>query len=73
MTYKSQKNLEELDLLLQFVPPQTLRKKIMEIWFHYLSHNEPHELPEDFKETSEDIYFLLRFLDTVKWDDVSKV
>jgi hypothetical protein len=58
--------MEELELLFQFVPPQQLRKRITEIWFHYLMHTETHALPADFSEMAEDLYFLISFLEKMK-------
>lgn len=69
MTYINPNTTEELDLLFQFVPPEQLKSRITHIYFHYLTHAPPKDLPDDFQKISEDIYFLIQFLEKIKTHD----
>jgi hypothetical protein len=66
MNYMNKKNLEELDLLFQFVPPKKLRKRITSIFFQYLVKTPANELDKNLQEMSEDIYLLIRCLEKMK-------
>lgn len=66
MVYATPHTIEELELLFSCVPPQTLRKRINDIFFHYLATTPPEVLPQDFQQLSEDISFLIKFLDKVE-------
>jgi len=54
--------IEELDNLLDFVPPEQLSKSIRDIFLCYLYH-EKDSLPPDFKDTVTNLQFLFGFLD----------
>lgn len=65
---RKQKNMEhtttqELDKLFTFASPQTLKDRIHYLFFQYTSNTEVSDLPPDFKDLSQDIYFLMDFLD----------
>lgn len=60
--------MEELELLFQFVPPSKLRKRIDFLFYNYIMDNSTDDLPEDFQEISEDVYFLIRFLEKARKD-----
>ena len=49
--------------LLSFAPPEQLRKTIQELFFTWIT--EAPILPENYKQISEDVYFLMNFLETV--------
>ena len=55
----------ELEALFDFVPPKQLRQSVTQVFFGYL-FNMKKELPENFERISEDIYFLLTFLEQVE-------
>jgi hypothetical protein len=55
---------KELKDLFSFVPPEEMRQSITHIYFSYLIHSEV--VPHDHKKISEDIYFLLNFLEKVR-------
>lgn len=57
--HKIKNKLEEL---FDFAPPKQLRQSITQIFFGFLS-NQKEELPENFERISEDIHFLLNFLE----------
>ena len=52
----------ELEALFDFVPPKQLRQSVTQVFFGYL-FNLKKELPENFERISEDIHFLLTFLE----------
>ena len=52
----------ELVALFDFVPPKQLRQSVTQVFFGYL-FNQKKELPENFERISEDIHFLLNFLE----------
>ena len=60
--HKIKNKLEEL---FDFVPPKQLRQSVTQVFFGYL-FNMKKELPENFERISEDIYFLLTFLEQVE-------
>ncbi|NQY11092.1 MAG: hypothetical protein HRU38_23570 [Saccharospirillaceae bacterium] len=63
---KSENNLA-LEELIQFAPPAQLRKSIQAVFFDYLANIK--EVDDDeFKEITQDFYFLLRFVDCVFTD-----
>ena len=53
---------KELDDLLSFVPPAQLRQSVTKVFFSFLT-NPKTELPNNFEEIAEDIWFLLNFLE----------
>jgi hypothetical protein len=53
--------INELDDLFTFAPPDELRRSINQVYFSYLIHTDV--LPQDYKKTTEDIYFLIDFLE----------
>jgi hypothetical protein len=59
----NKKIINELDELFTFAPPDELRRSVNQVYFSYLIHTEV--LPQDYKKTMEDFYFLIDFLEKV--------
>ena len=58
------KKLGHLEELLDFAPPEDLRKSLMAVLFSSLENQE--ELPPSFKKNMQDVYALIQFLDKIK-------
>ncbi len=57
------KMISDLELLLELVPPDQLRKDLSFLLFQYLMLNDPDNPPEKGKLFYENIYFLIDFFD----------
>jgi hypothetical protein len=55
---------EQVNDLLDFAPPRSLRQSLNLVFFNYLWHNHQ-ALPANFDKIAEDFYFLLDFLEKV--------
>ena len=53
---------KELDELFLFAPPNQLRQSITQVFFSFLTNSKT-DLPNNFEQVAEDIYFLLNFLE----------
>lgn len=53
--------VKELETLFSFAPPQTLRQSINKLFYSFLINSEV--LPNDYKHITEDISFLISFLE----------
>ena len=62
---------KELESLLLFTSPSQLRKSITQIFFSFLTNSKT-ELPSNFEEIAEDIYFLLNFIEELEKNKESK-
>jgi len=59
-----QQIIDELQLLLDFCTPSKLRQLITLLYFEYLQNGVKAEYEKKaFKETAEDVYFLIRFFE----------
>ncbi|MES2132672.1 MAG: hypothetical protein V4506_09995 [Bacteroidota bacterium] len=56
--------IASLEELLDFAGPDSLRRSLQQVFFHFLLHNN-HCLPANFNTITEDVYFRIRFLDEV--------
>lgn len=66
---ENQKNrTEHLERLLQFVSPNELRKSVQRTLFAYLLEQDGKGLDSNFKETIENHFFLIDFLDKLDSD-----
>jgi hypothetical protein len=63
-SFLEDKTLATCEELFSFAPPEQLHKTIHELFFSWIT--ETPTLPENYKQASEDIYFLLEFLDRMK-------
>ncbi|MCC6372897.1 MAG: hypothetical protein IT236_17970 [Bacteroidia bacterium] len=61
--YTTPHTIDELDFLFASVPPNKLRENITLIFFTYLNNVATDAMPKNFKETSENIYSLIKFLE----------
>ena len=52
---------DRLETLFSFAPPEQLRQSILEVFFTWLI--EQPVLPQNYKQVSEDVYFLLKALE----------
>ncbi len=52
---------DSLETLFSFAPPEQLRQSVMEVFFAWLI--ESPVLPQNYKQVSEDVYFLLKALE----------
>jgi hypothetical protein len=52
---------DSLQTLFSFIPPAKLRQSVVEVFFTWLI--EQPVLPQNYKETSEDFYFLVKLLE----------
>ena len=52
---------EKLKDLFSFVPPARLKQSVIEVFLAWII--EQPVLPQDYKETAEDFYFLIKLLD----------
>jgi hypothetical protein len=59
----NQQTITALEELFAFVPPDELRRSITKIHYSYLIHTEV--LPQDYKKTVENVWFLVDFLEKV--------
>lgn len=57
--------LEQLDLLIEFAPPQSLKRTVTELFMKYVLDNQLF-LPSDFKTIASDIYYLLHFIESLE-------
>lgn len=48
--------------LFEKAPPQSLKKSVNHIFFNFLLNNR-YTLPKDFDRITEDVYFLIQFLE----------
>lgn len=60
----NKKTTEELELLFAFAPPKELKRSLNQLFYAYIIRTEI--LPEDYKKTAEDIYFLMKFLERME-------
>ena len=65
-TIEDSKQLEHLQRLLLFTPPEDLRKSIQKTLFAYLLEQDTEAIPEDFKQVVENHFFLIDFLDKLE-------
>jgi hypothetical protein len=56
--------LKQLELLLDFTTPESIKKSTTEIFMRYLMDNHS-VLPQDFETIVSDVYYLLRFIDSI--------
>jgi hypothetical protein len=63
MKYTTENTIKELDVLFEIVPPERLREHLTFIFFQYLSLTDKESLHPEFKELSENIYSLIKFLE----------
>jgi hypothetical protein len=57
--------LEQLRLLFDFAPPESIRRTMTELFVRYiLTHHAL--LPEDFETIASDFYYLLQFLQDIE-------
>lgn len=54
---------EHLERMLQYASPSELRKSVQRTLFAYLLEQDSKGIDATFKETVENIYFLIEFLD----------
>jgi hypothetical protein len=52
---------DSLQTLFSFVPPAKLRQSVVEVFFTWVI--EQPVLPQNYKETAEDFYFLVKLLE----------
>jgi hypothetical protein len=64
MEATSESQLQALREMFDYTPPEQLYKTIQELFFNWLTENE--DLPVNYKQMTEDVYFLLGFLERVK-------
>lgn len=57
--------LERLDLLIEFAPPQSLKRTVTELFMKYVLDNQRF-LPNKFETIASDVYYLLHFLDSLE-------
>jgi hypothetical protein len=62
MNKLSPQTIEELEMLFDLAQPAELRTTLTELFFDYVQGIETEMLPLNFKEHSENIRFLIRFL-----------
>ncbi|HWZ21866.1 MAG TPA: hypothetical protein VNW06_04390 [Cytophagaceae bacterium] len=66
-THISPELSQQLEILLSYCSPDSLRKTIEHFYFSYtMNESNLGVLPDDFHEKSSDIYFLLEFLNAVE-------
>ena len=51
----------DMKKFMEWVPPRRLHRRVLQMFLMYLQ--EDAGLPEDFKDTVTDLYFLFEFLD----------
>lgn len=66
MNSPSKKITAELNKLFEFYSPGELRQTITTVFFGYLNNVYIDNAPSDFKETSEAIHLVIRFLSQVE-------
>ena len=59
-----EKTLTELKELLEFVPPQKLRRSLTDLYFHCMMTSETPDLPNQ-EQLIAHFYYLINFLDEV--------
>lgn len=57
--------IEELQVFIDLVDPGLFRNQLVQLYLKYMS-SESQELPEDFKDMTESLSFLLQFLTKVE-------
>lgn len=63
MKYATKKTVNELEELFQFVPPKKLNKRLSHLFLEFLQNTPTAQLPKNLRKQSEDLQFLLRFLE----------
>jgi hypothetical protein len=61
----TKKIIRELEIFLDFVPPERLNRNLRNIFLSYLYY-EKDFLPDDFDETITDFQFMFQFLDSIE-------
>lgn len=70
----TQKNQSEhLSKLIQFTPPNQLRRSVQRTLFAYVLEQDDKGLDSEFKMVVEDHFFLIDFLDKLECDNSSKL
>jgi hypothetical protein len=64
--------VNELDTLLEFTNPSSLKKSIMEVYLSYLLKDK-NQLPDDFESIASDFYFLSRFVQALEEERSSNI
>lgn len=57
--------IASLEELLDFTEPDSLRRSLQQVYFNFLLHNKDC-LPANFNTITEDVYFMIQFLDRVE-------
>lgn len=57
--------IASLEELLDFAEPDSLRRSLQQVYFNFLLHHKDC-LPANFTTLTEDVYFMIQFLDRVE-------
>jgi hypothetical protein len=63
MKYATPETIKELETMFELSKPEQLREHLNFVFFQWLWHLKNDGMPDNIDEISEDIYFLISFLE----------
>ena len=59
-------NVDHLEMLLDFVPPNELRRSLHKAFFAFLAAQNEGDMDNEYSKVVEDYYFIFDFLDKLE-------